>query len=385
MILGLFWASGAGAVLIDNGDGTVSDTHTGLMWQQESVATTMDWEAALTYCETLALPVNSAYTDWHLPDTQELQSLVDYSGQNPTAINSNFFPGTADYDYWTSTTYNNYGNYVWTVHFGDGRITFLEKSAPAYVRAVRWQNDAEVGHQYKITPITHGRGYIDPGSAFNAGISESPVLILTPYNGWHLELDNFDSTLPGILAEDDNHPGTYSFTLAPVFGSGTITANYVWDSNGDVNDSDNDGIDDAWEIDIFGDLITANHCSDFDHDGFRDIFEFRHDWDDIHDTDGNWFNPTDPNPAYLALIDPQGDGTYHSISGALLQHINEPLVIRIRAGQYFENLEIGDYPITLIIRGGFNSDFSAQTGVSVINGTLTISGGPVVIENLVIK
>ncbi|MBU6302827.1 MAG: sulfatase-like hydrolase/transferase [Verrucomicrobia bacterium] len=59
----------------NNGDGTVTDTDTSLMWTQLP-GSARTWEAALAYTETLA---TAGYTDWRLPNIKELQTLTDYS------------------------------------------------------------------------------------------------------------------------------------------------------------------------------------------------------------------------------------------------------------------------------------------------------------------
>ena len=69
---------------IDNGDGTVSDYATGLMWQKADDGKGRDWETSLKYSEDLEL---AGYTDWHLPNAKELQSIVDYS-RSPQTTNS---------------------------------------------------------------------------------------------------------------------------------------------------------------------------------------------------------------------------------------------------------------------------------------------------------
>ncbi len=68
----------------DNGDGTITDVATGLMWQQADDGTTRDWEDALSYAENLSL---AGYDDWRLPNAKELQSIVDYS-RCPDVTNS---------------------------------------------------------------------------------------------------------------------------------------------------------------------------------------------------------------------------------------------------------------------------------------------------------
>lgn len=61
---------------VDNGDGTVSDLATGLMWQQADDGLALDWQDALAYAEDMQL---AGYSDWRLPNAKELQSIVDYS------------------------------------------------------------------------------------------------------------------------------------------------------------------------------------------------------------------------------------------------------------------------------------------------------------------
>jgi hypothetical protein len=121
---------------IDNGDGTISDTSTGLMWQKATAPGTYTWEQALTYCENLTLPAGG-YSDWRLPNRNELQSIVDYSRYNP-AIDTTYFPGTVAENYWSSTTDANDTRYAWVVRFSYGYvISFYGKGFAYYVRAVR--------------------------------------------------------------------------------------------------------------------------------------------------------------------------------------------------------------------------------------------------------
>lgn len=99
---------------INNGDGTVSDLATGLMWQKEDSKKGMDWKDALSYAENLK---SASYDDWRLPQAKELQSIVDYSRSpqttNSAAINSVFNissitnpNGKKNYPFfWTSTTH----------------------------------------------------------------------------------------------------------------------------------------------------------------------------------------------------------------------------------------------------------------------------------------
>ena len=99
---------------VDNGDGTITDLATGLMWQQSDSGRGMDWEKALSYAETLNL---AGYDDWRLPNVKELQSIVDYtrspSTTNSAAIDPLFkvstvedMNGNTNYPYfWSGTTH----------------------------------------------------------------------------------------------------------------------------------------------------------------------------------------------------------------------------------------------------------------------------------------
>ena len=118
---------------IDNGDGTISDLSTGLMWQKSDDGNARNWEDALSYSESLEL---ANHSDWRLPNAKELQSIVDYS-RSPQTTNSPaidpIFETTEIIDpdgnsgyypyFWTSTTHldgqNPYSNAVY-IAFGEG-------------------------------------------------------------------------------------------------------------------------------------------------------------------------------------------------------------------------------------------------------------------------
>jgi len=123
---------------IDNGDGTVTNTDTGLMWQQDTAPDTYNWQDALDYCETLTL---ASHNDWRLPNVNELHSIVDYSTYDPS-INTDYFPNTESSGYWSSTTYVSQPELAWCVHFQHDNIySFVNSSTHKlqydYVRAVR--------------------------------------------------------------------------------------------------------------------------------------------------------------------------------------------------------------------------------------------------------
>jgi hypothetical protein len=102
----------------DNGDGTVTDNVTGLIWESPSPNGSFSLAAAVGHCTGLNL---GGFTDWRLPSVIELFSLVDFSVTNPT-INTTHFPGTTPGTYWSSTPSPLAGN-QWIVTFSVGLMT----------------------------------------------------------------------------------------------------------------------------------------------------------------------------------------------------------------------------------------------------------------------
>jgi uncharacterized membrane protein len=128
----------------DNGDGTVSDLCTGLMWQKDSAdvngdgtidgSDAINWQAALKYCDALDF---AGHSDWRLPNVRELQSIVDYGRVDSPAIDPVFGAWTAEW--WSSSTDVNDPQQAWLVAFnvGNAGIGSVEKGNSYYVRAVR--------------------------------------------------------------------------------------------------------------------------------------------------------------------------------------------------------------------------------------------------------
>jgi hypothetical protein len=116
----------------DNGDGTVTDRCTGLMWQRATGGRQFSLSQALRYCADLEL---AGHTDWRVPNVRELESLLDYA-RFDVAIDPAFESLPAWY--WSSTTFAMEPSKAWIIEFVNGRKTESEsKSKRAFVRAVR--------------------------------------------------------------------------------------------------------------------------------------------------------------------------------------------------------------------------------------------------------
>lgn len=135
----------------DNGNGTVTDNNTLLMWETKvagggaetcltnlhGVDSTCTWaEASGAWIAAINAANLGGHSDWRLPNIKELQSIADYSRVNP-AIASGFPGSTAPGSYWSSTIDIPPSTAVWVVHFLDGAVTNGTRAFSLRVRAVR--------------------------------------------------------------------------------------------------------------------------------------------------------------------------------------------------------------------------------------------------------
>jgi hypothetical protein len=150
----------------DNGDSTIIDNATGLMWMQNDSKTGMTWEDALDYAENFEY---AGYSDWRLPDAKELQSIVDYKRSpettNSAAIDALFNctqiineAGQTDYaSYWTSTTHSNWSNIAggYAAYISFGRAMGYMNSWVDVHGAGAQRSDPKVGNPAAY-PTGHG-------------------------------------------------------------------------------------------------------------------------------------------------------------------------------------------------------------------------------------
>jgi Protein of unknown function (DUF1566) len=117
----------------DNGNGTITDQLTNLIWQKIPYTDTLTWEQSLVYADTLSL---IGASDWRLPNIKELQSINDESISNPS-IATLFFPTIGINNYWSSTTLPNQTTKSWYLNTKFGITTYDVKTAKHYLLCVR--------------------------------------------------------------------------------------------------------------------------------------------------------------------------------------------------------------------------------------------------------
>ena len=100
-----------------NGDGTITDRATGLMWAKSDNGKGLNWQEALAWVQHMNQQQFLGHSDWRLPHIKELQSLVDYTRSPDTTHSPAIDPlftctpitnddGKADFPYyWSATTH----------------------------------------------------------------------------------------------------------------------------------------------------------------------------------------------------------------------------------------------------------------------------------------
>ncbi len=127
----------------DNGDGTVTDNPTNLIWLKFANCFGFgDWTNALSDANTLAdglcsLTDGSVVGDWRLPNVRELQSLIGYSNSLPALPTGHPFSGVQSSYYWSSTTFAGNPITAWGVLLDGGTVIVGNKTITGLVWPVR--------------------------------------------------------------------------------------------------------------------------------------------------------------------------------------------------------------------------------------------------------
>lgn len=125
----------------DNGNGTVTDNITGLIWQREDDTKSYSYNNAIAYCMGLEL---GGIEDWRLPNVGEIYGLVDFSrGHTPSygfIFVDTFWPlWEADtyglhVSFWSKTMQND--EEAWKINFISSSLTANSLTGAKHVRCV---------------------------------------------------------------------------------------------------------------------------------------------------------------------------------------------------------------------------------------------------------
>lgn len=260
-LVGPTWAV---APFTDNGNGTVTDSITGLVWDQcprglsttttacdTGTAQTYSWAAALTEAVTRNAANYKGFHDWRLPNLNELESLIQLdsytAGQAATDVS--VFPHTPvtgdawGYGgHWTSTSDAFSASDAWTVDFSDGYIVTYTKTDANFVRLVRGGQTLAsfdalgTSKTYTATTATstgNGTASFTGGGAscafgnvqFQAVPTSPPAGITMPHGAFSFATTNCGAgaTLSFTLTFPEPLPvGTRYYKYGPEFGGSAI-------------------------------------------------------------------------------------------------------------------------------------------------------------------
>ena len=229
----------------DNGDGTVTDRVTGLMWQKVDAGEST-WENAVARASSAT---TGGYSDWRLPTPTELFSIMNHNLSNPAAMNTTFFPvnpaSAAEY-WWTTDIYGADATKVWCVNSGGGmgpkpKTETLSAGGTLryharYVRGAKPGN----GHNYvnnldgTITDTDTGLMWAQaagPATNWTGALTYAENLTLAGYSDWRLPNIKELQTLVDFTLATATVPAS---ALAPLnrvlFPTATTPATAYWSS-----------------------------------------------------------------------------------------------------------------------------------------------------------
>lgn len=133
---GYYEAGWEGDRFTDNGDGTITDNATSLMWPKDATDVGLNmidraWADQIAHIEGLTF---AGHSDWRMPNLVELQSIIDWTAAAPD-LDSTFLNAQEKFP-WVSTTTDNTANafyWAYTTPFWNG----LVKSAETVSMCVR--------------------------------------------------------------------------------------------------------------------------------------------------------------------------------------------------------------------------------------------------------
>ncbi|MBF0141265.1 MAG: DUF1566 domain-containing protein [Magnetococcales bacterium] len=154
----------------DNGNGTVTDKLTGLIWLKNANCFDIQiWTDALASAHTLAngtcgLTDNSVAGAWRLPNINEIKSLVDHGHVTPSLSPGQPFSAVQSI-YWSSSTHHFDSSLAWIVYLDSGGVTFGTKAVSYYTWPVRSGLNEGFPSPLPITGQTTSFGVDDDGSS----------------------------------------------------------------------------------------------------------------------------------------------------------------------------------------------------------------------------
>ena len=359
----------------DNGDGTVTDNNTGLMWQKQDNGYNYNWykasgtyhatynSGAMSVCDSLEL---GGYDDWRLPSRFELLTLVNYGVSLPgPTIWGYYFPSTHALDYWSSTEAAADPASAWSVSFYNGGVGTSPKDGDGnYVRCIRGVPIPQGFGDNLDGTVTDGRTGLmweqaEPGRKnWTDAISYCEASSFAGYLDWRLP--NFKEL--ESLVDDTRAHSTINPTFFPnAHGSiHTVDPSNYWTST--TYDESKGG---AWTVDFYdGSFLGVGKI-------------------------GNPYvrcvrGGQSGNKCLVRGVRINGTSDYFVSIGTAYKVTLADKTLLLQAEPFLENLNFANN-VNVVLRGGYDCGFASQSGFSIISGSLTVQGGSATLDNIIIE
>jgi hypothetical protein len=306
----------------DNGDQTVTDNLTGLVWMKDAgtpsvgscVGGAMTWQGALEYITCLNNYGYLGYTDWRLPNKNELSSLVDHQETSPVLAAAHPFSSVQLNSYWSSSSRTGIPSAsAWYVNMSDGTVSNQSKTSGAsYAWPVRGgQSSGVVQRLLSITVNGNGTVISDP-LVIDCGISGGDNCSGRFYEYSRLTLMAVPETGSVFGGWTDGCTGSEATCQLSMVADKSVTATFTVMDNARVNGTSYGSLSAAYASAPSGSIILA-----------RDI-------------------------------------------------------------QFTESLAL-DRGVNVSLLGGNSSDYSTRTAYTTLDGLLTIATGSLVVDRVIVK
>ncbi len=228
---------------INNGDGTITDSLTGLMWLKDANCPnsigydpagegdgTVTWQQALDFVLGINTHIHDIskcgsysanYMDWRLPNVREIRSMMDYSEYNPSLPSTHPFINvqTRQYEskhYWTSTTYSLMPKIALQEDLWYAWVNAFEKSSLHFVWPARAGPSGPF--DYSIIASAGTGGTISPSGTVTVTSGGSQTFTITANSGYQISDVKVDDVSQGAISTYTFSNVTQDHTISATFG-----------------------------------------------------------------------------------------------------------------------------------------------------------------------
>lgn len=218
----------------DNGNNTVTDNLTGLVWYKNANAfSLLNWTEAMAAIAALNTTGLDGATQWRAPNRRELHSLLDYSQDSPCLPAGHPFTNVRNNFYWGSTTRPNDTNKAYGVFMSTGRLYHRDKEDPnVWMKAPVWPVSGEIidppDPNIQVSPTSLDFGTVTAGNAVDKTVTVSNT------GQSNLYVYTVAKSQP-LTAPFSIHADNCSNTTIPAGDSADITVRFLPNASGNFS------------------------------------------------------------------------------------------------------------------------------------------------------